>query len=94
MTQGIVDVNKLEVKRKEKGNTSEATIAYHRKIDIFTYVQTLWLMFSGCIRLKIFSHSKAEITIERTKSMPPQHVAPWQQKERFLQYQQLKEARK
>jgi hypothetical protein len=78
MTQGIIDENELEVTRKEKGNTSEANTAYHRKIDIFTYVQTLWLMFSGCIRLKIFSHSKAEITIERPKSTPPQHVALWQ----------------
>jgi hypothetical protein len=31
MTQGIIDANGQEVKRKEKGNISEANTAYHRK---------------------------------------------------------------
>jgi hypothetical protein len=61
MTQGIIDANELEVNRKEKGNTSEAYTAYHRKVDIFTYVQTPWLMFSGCIRLKIFHIQKQKL---------------------------------
>jgi hypothetical protein len=41
-------------------------------------MQTPWLKFSGCIRLKGFLHSKEEIIAERLKSTPPQHFAPWQ----------------